>query len=134
MSILCCSYIVPEYSFLDARGLGAYEGKNLEAVSEVTFPITANLLLFKSLTSKYDHTFVYTPQVYASDTLSPTIKPPPIDDGTPNESVSDVFVRVIQLMSILETQYSEDTVIIVSPDSDNLTILQAGIIGLDLRR
>ncbi|XP_068309287.1 uncharacterized protein [Pyrus communis] len=100
------SYIVPEYSFLDARGLGAYEGKNLEAVSEV----------------------------YASDTLSPAIKPPPIDDGTPNESVSDVFVRVIQLMSILETQYSEDTVIIVSPDSDNLTVLQAGIIGLDLRR
>ncbi|PQQ02909.1 E3 ubiquitin-protein ligase SIS3 [Prunus yedoensis var. nudiflora] len=100
------SYIVPEYSFLDARGLGAYEGKNLEAVSEV----------------------------YASDTLSPTIKPPPIDDGTPNESVSDVLVRVIQLMSILETQYSEDTVIIVSPDSDNLTVLQAGIIGLDLRR
>ncbi|XP_048445388.1 uncharacterized protein LOC125479708 [Pyrus x bretschneideri] len=29
------SYIVPEYSFLDARGLGAHEGKNLEAVSEV---------------------------------------------------------------------------------------------------
>lgn len=29
------SYIVPEYSFLDARGLGAYEGKNLESVSEV---------------------------------------------------------------------------------------------------
>ncbi|KAM5572060.1 hypothetical protein ABKV19_012234 [Rosa sericea] len=100
------SNIVPEYSFLDARGLGAYEGKNLEAVSEV----------------------------YASDTISPRIKPPPIDDGTPNESVSDVFVRVIQLMSILETQYSEDTVIIVSPDSDNLTILQAGIVGLDLRR
>ncbi|RXH96234.1 hypothetical protein DVH24_008738, partial [Malus domestica] len=69
------SYIVPEYSFLDACGL--------EAVSEV----------------------------YASDTLSP------------NESVSDVFVR-----------YSEDTVIIVSPHSDNLTVLQAGIIGLDLCR
>jgi len=33
--LCCCSYIVPEYSFLDARGLGAYEGKNLEAVSEV---------------------------------------------------------------------------------------------------
>ncbi|GFZ03723.1 phosphoglycerate mutase family protein [Actinidia rufa] len=29
---------------------------------------------------------------------------------------------------------SEDTVIIVSPDSDNLTILQAGLLGLDLRR
>lgn len=100
------SYIVPEYSFLDARGLGAYEGKNLEAVSEV----------------------------YALDTISPRNKPPPIDDGTPNESVLDVFVRVTQLMSILETQYSEETIIIVSPDSDNLTILQAGLVGLDLRR
>lgn len=100
------SYIVPEYSFLDARGLGSYEGKKLESVSEV----------------------------YVSDGISPTIKPPRTDDGTPNESVADVFVRVTQLMSILETQYSEDTVIIVSPDSDNLSILQAGLIGLDLRR
>ena len=31
------SYIVPEYSFLDARGLGAYEGKSLESISEVGF-------------------------------------------------------------------------------------------------
>jgi hypothetical protein len=31
------SYIVPEYSFLDARGLGAYEGKKLESISEVRF-------------------------------------------------------------------------------------------------
>ncbi|KAF0923487.1 hypothetical protein E2562_006375 [Oryza meyeriana var. granulata] len=100
------SHIVPEYSFLDARGLGAFEGKSLETL----------------------------PEVYASDSISPDIKPPPINDGTPNESVADVFVRVTQLMSILETQYSGDTVVIVSPDSDNLSILQAGLIGLDLRR
>ncbi|GAB4845652.1 hypothetical protein Ancab_039053 [Ancistrocladus abbreviatus] len=100
------SRIVPEYSFLDARGLGAYEGKALESISEV----------------------------YASDSISSNIKPPPIDDGTPNESVADVFVRVTQLMSIIETQYSGDTVIIVSPDSDNLTVLLAGLVGLDLRR
>ncbi|KAL3835189.1 hypothetical protein ACJIZ3_009925 [Penstemon smallii] len=100
------SRIVPEYSFLDARGLGAYEGKNLDSISEV----------------------------YALDSLSPNIKPPPINDGTPNESVQDVFVRVTQLMSILETQYAGDTVIIVSPDSDNLTVLQAGLVGLELKR
>ncbi|KAM7273861.1 hypothetical protein ACFE04_028525 [Oxalis oulophora] len=100
------SNIVPEYSFLDARGLGAYEGRNLESVSEV----------------------------YASDNISTKLKPPPTDNGTPNESVSDVFVRVTQLMSILETQYSEDTIVIVSPDSDNLSVLQAGLVGLDLRR
>ena len=72
--------------------------------------------------------------MYASDNISPDMKPPPISDGTPNESVADVFVRVTQLMSILETQYSGETVVIVSPDSDNLSILQAGLIGLDLRR
>lgn len=100
------SRIVPEYSFLDARGLGVYEGKKLDYIAEV----------------------------YASDSISARIKPPPIDDGTPNESVSDVFVRVTQLMSILETQYSGETVIIISPDSDNLTVLQAGLVGLDLRK
>ncbi|XP_008801080.2 uncharacterized protein LOC103715279 isoform X1 [Phoenix dactylifera] len=100
------SRIVPEYSFLDARGLGAFEGRRLGSIAEV----------------------------YESDGISPNIKPPPIDDGTPNESVEDVFVRVTQLMSILETQYSGDTIIIVSPDSDNLTVLQAGLVGLDLRR
>ncbi|KAF6165271.1 hypothetical protein GIB67_042687 [Kingdonia uniflora] len=108
---------VPEYSFLDARGLGVCEGKQLGYVAEV----------------------------YASDNISPRNKPPPINDGTPTDSVSDVFVRVTQLMSILETQYSGDTVIIVSSDSDNLTALQAGLVGvlhaglvglvgLDLRR
>ena len=30
------SRIVPEYSFLDARGLGAYEGRRLAAVNEVS--------------------------------------------------------------------------------------------------
>lgn len=73
-------------------------------------------------------------QVYKSDKISPNNKPPAFGDGTPNESVADVFVRVTQLMSILETQYFGDTIIIVSPDSDNLTILQAGLTGLDLRR
>lgn len=73
-------------------------------------------------------------QIYASDSISTKIKPPPIDDGTPNESVADVFVRVTQLMSILETQYAGDTVVIVSPDSDNLSVLHAGLVGLDLRR
>ncbi|XP_028551382.1 uncharacterized protein LOC110093346 [Dendrobium catenatum] len=100
------SRIVPEYSFLDARGLGALEGRSLDAIFEV----------------------------YAFDKISPNNKPPPITDGTPNESVSDVFVRVTQLMSILETQYSEQTIVIISPDSDNLSILLAGLTGVDLRR
>ncbi|XP_002974896.2 uncharacterized protein LOC9638197 [Selaginella moellendorffii] len=100
------SRIVPEYSFLDARGLGAYEGKTLDAVNEV----------------------------YETDVVSLQSRPPPNTNGTPNESVADVFVRVTQLMSILETQYAGESIVIVSPDSDNLSVLQAGLYGLDLRR
>jgi hypothetical protein len=37
VSMSFCSRIVPEYSFLDARGLGAYEGKQLADIKEVSF-------------------------------------------------------------------------------------------------
>ncbi|CAI5472449.1 unnamed protein product [Closterium sp. Yama58-4] len=99
------SRIVPEYSFLDARGLGAFEGQPLEMMSEV----------------------------YLEDSVSSRWRPPPFTDGTPHESVADVLVRVTQLMSILETQYSRDAVVIVSPDSDCLSVLQSALIGKDLR-
>ena len=68
------------------------------------------------------------------DEESPRLRPPPFTDGTPNESVADVLVRVTQLMSILETQYNADSIVIVSPDSDNLSVLQAALTGLDLRK
>ncbi|GJP43808.1 hypothetical protein CLOM_g3220 [Closterium sp. NIES-68] len=99
------SRIVPEYSFLDARGLGAFEGQPLEATKEI----------------------------YLEDSVSSRWRPPPFSDGTPHESVADVLVRVTQLMSILETQYSREAVVIVSPDSDCLSVLQSALIGKDIR-
>lgn len=68
------------------------------------------------------------------DSESSNWRPPPYFDGTPNESVADVLVRVTQLMSVLETQYFGDSVVVVSPDSDNLSVLQAALTGMDLRR
>lgn len=49
------SRIVPEYSFLDARGLGAYEGRGLAAANEVNgwkcYAETISLnLIFLSIT------------------------------------------------------------------------------------
>ena len=43
--------------------------------------------------------------------ISPDMKPPPISDGTPNESVADVFFRVIHLyfaqeLSLVIDKYS----------------------------
>lgn len=46
----------------------------------------------------------------------PCRRPAPNVDGTVHESSADVLVRVRQLLSLLETQYNGDTVIIVAPD------------------
>lgn len=97
--------IVPEFSFLDARGVGALEGGD---VTEV-----------RDLLRKHD-------------ALDSNWKPVPGEDGTPNDSVEDVFVRVRQLISKLETQYFGETVVIVAPDSDPLTVLQTALTGRDV--
>ncbi|CAM9697531.1 unnamed protein product [Laminaria digitata] len=72
------------------------------------------------------------PEVYNQDAKDLTWRPPPNTDGTPNESVNDVFVRVRQLMSKLETQYQGEDVVIVGADSDCLSVLQAFVLGEEL--
>lgn len=93
--------IIPEYSFLDARSAGIYEGKN------------------DADTWK---------EIHRQDEEQGTkYRPPPNNDGTPTESVSDVLVRGNQLVSTIESMYSGENVIILSPDSENLSILQAAL-------
>eukprot|EP00667_Euglena_gracilis_P018032 EG_transcript_19096 len=98
--------LVPEYYYLNARAVGAYEGKPIQRMAEI----------------------------YAMDELDPSTRPPPFTDGTPNESANDVLVRMTQLMSKTETQYSGSDIVLISPDSDNLSVLQAALTGLDLRQ
>lgn len=97
--------IVPEFSFLDARGVGELEGRNLAEVRQV---ITEN------------------------DRIDSSWRPRPGEDGTPNDSSDDVFVRVRQLLSKLETQYFGENILILSPDSDPLSVLQAALMGKEL--
>ena len=44
-----------------------------------------------------------------------------------------MLVRARQAMSVMETQYDEELVVIVAPDSTVLSVLQAAIMGVDLR-
>lgn len=99
--------IVPEFSFLDARGVGSLEGKPVSVVQ--------NILV--------EH-----------DKEDSSWRPEPGEDGTPNDSAEDVFVRVRQLISKLETQYFGQDILIVSPDSDILSIWQAAVSGFPLRQ
>uniref|UniRef100_A0A6V2TEN6 Uncharacterized protein n=1 Tax=Heterosigma akashiwo TaxID=2829 RepID=A0A6V2TEN6_HETAK len=98
--------LVPEYSFLDARGLGAFNGKNL----------TLSLA-----------------EIDAEDQISADYRPPENEDGTTHESLNDLFVRVRQAISITETQYNGEDVIFIADDSDVLSVLQAALTGVDLR-
>jgi broad specificity phosphatase PhoE len=93
--------IVPEYSFLDARSVGIFEGKN-----------DADTWL----------------EIHKGDSAEGTAyRPPPNNDGTPSESVRDVLVRGNQLVSTIESMHTGENVVIVSPDSDNLSILAAAL-------
>ncbi|PXF48094.1 hypothetical protein BWQ96_02046 [Gracilariopsis chorda] len=98
--------IVPEYSFLDARGVGALNGGTTSEVRRI---------------------------VIDNDRTDSDWRPRSGEDGTPNDSTNDVFVRVTQLLNKLETQYYGENIVIISPDSDPLSILQATLTGQDLR-
>ena len=78
--------------------------------------------------------FAPPPQLHEFDARDPDLRPPGNYDGTPNESVADVLARGRQLLSVTETQYSGEDVVLISPDSENLSILQAAVLGADLRR
>lgn len=93
--------LVPEYSFLDARSAGIFEGKNTES------------------TWKAIH--------YMDNKEGINYKPPPNNDGTPTESVSDVLVRDNQLISSIETSHGGEQVLIIAPDSDVLSVIMAAL-------
>ena len=100
------SRLVPEFSFLDPRGLGAFEGGQIAAVTD---------------------------EVGAGDASSPLYRPPMGSTGTPNESLSDVLIRVTQLVSAEETKHRGEEVVIVFPDAALPGALQAAVLGEDLR-
>lgn len=107
-------HIVPEFSFLDARGLGILNGND----DKMTEQMKLNEVM---------------EAVHANDMKNSSWKPMPAEDGTPNDSVEDVFVRVRQLFSKLETQYFAEEIVVIAPDSDPLSIWQAAVMGKDLK-
>lgn len=60
-------------------------------------------------------------------------RPPPNEDGTANETLWDQVIRLRQLMSVLETQYSGDEILLVFPDGTSPALLSCLIAGVDVR-
>lgn len=100
--------ILPEYTFLDPRAIGAWD-----------------------MMSKVD----VEPAVWALDYDEAGIdgsggRPPPNEDSTPNETLGEQAIRLRQLLSLLETLYSGDTILLVFPDGTGPALLSAMIAGI----
>jgi len=61
-------------------------------------------------------------------------RPPPNDDGTPNETLAEQTIRLRQLMSVLETQCSGDTILLVFVDGTSPALLMSLIAGIPLNQ
>lgn len=100
--------IVPEFTYLDPRGIGGWDMRSRSATQ---------------------------PAVWAmdEDEAGPYGKggrPPPNDDSTPHETLADQAVRLRQCLSLWETQYSGDTILLVFPDGTGPALLSAMMAGI----
>jgi broad specificity phosphatase PhoE len=104
--------IIPEFTFLDPRGIGDWDMSS----RELTIPALWAM----------DNDEAGTDGLFAL--------PPSSDDGTPHEVLADQAVRLRQILSILESQYSGDTILLIFPDGTGPALLSAMIAGIPYNR
>lgn len=83
--------LVPEFNFMDPRAIGSWDMSQFDATRDAVWALD------------FDEA--------GSDGKGG--RPPSNEDGTPHETLADKVVRLQQLISVLETQYSGDTVLLV---------------------
>ena len=104
--------LVPEFNYMDPRAIGQWDFAALNATEEAVWAMDA------------DEGGVY----------GRGRRPPPNEDGTPAETIADSVVRLTNLMSVLETLYSGDTVLLIFPDGTGPAALSCLIGGIPLNR
>jgi broad specificity phosphatase PhoE len=104
--------VLPEYTFLDPRAVGAWDMRSMADTLPAVFSMDNDEAGRDGLGGR----------------------PPANDDGTPNETLADQAVRLRQLMSLLESQYSGDTILLIFPDGTGPALLSAMIAGIPYNR
>jgi len=104
--------VLPEYTNLDARGLGLFDMNDRSVIE---------------------------PAIYAMDVAEAGpdgrgALPPPNEDGTPNETLFNQFTRLRQLLSVCETNYSGDEVLLIFPDATGPALLSCLVAGIPVSR
>jgi broad specificity phosphatase PhoE len=100
--------MIPEFTFMDPRAIGGWDMMSLRD----TYPA---IVALDELDAGSDGTGA---------------RPPPNIDGTPQDTLADQAIRLRQLMSILETQFSGDNIVLVFPDGSSPALLSAMIAGI----
>ena len=100
--------MIPEFTFMDPRAIGGWD--------------------MMSLQDTYPAIVAFDEEQAGSDGRG--ARPPPNIDGTPNDTLADQAIRLRQLMSILETQFSGDNIVLVFPDGSSPALLSAMIAGI----
>ncbi|KAL7535143.1 hypothetical protein ACHAXR_006298, partial [Thalassiosira sp. AJA248-18] len=104
--------LVPEFNYMDPRAIGAWDFAALNATEEAVWALDAD----------------------EAGQYGKGGKPPPNEDGTPSETLADQVVRLTNLLSVLETLYSGDTVLLVFPDGTGPALLSCLMGGIPLNR
>jgi len=104
--------VVPEFTYLDGRGVGAWDFASLNKTQEA---------------------------VWAMDVDEAGIsgrggRPPENDDGTPAETLGEQVTRLQNCISLLETLYTGDTILLIFPDGTGPALLSCCIGGIPLSR
>jgi hypothetical protein len=105
--------LLPEFTYLDQRGIGLWDA-SAEALVK--------------------------PAIWALDYLeagkfgiSEKSRPPANNDGTPNETLGDAFVRLRQFLSLQESRTSGETILVIFPDGTGPALLSCMIAGIPFR-
>lgn len=104
--------VLPEFNYLDPRAIGGWDFSQKNRTEAAVWALDV-------------------------DEAGPSGKggrPPPNEDGTPSETLSDQVVRLTNLMSVLETLYSGDDILLIFPDGTGPALLSCLIAGLPLNR
>eukprot|EP00804_Cyclotella_cryptica_P001723 CCRYP_009100-RC/>CCRYP_009100-RC protein AED:0.04 eAED:0.04 QI:96/1/1/1/0.71/0.62/8/2625/521 len=104
--------LVPEFNYMDPRAIGRWDFAALNQTMEAVWAMDEK----------------------EAGPYGNGGRPPPNEDGTPAETLSDQVVRLTNLLSVLETLYSGDNVLLIFPDGTGPALLSCLIGGIPLNR
>ena len=108
--LLARDRLLPEFTYLDPRGIGLWDGS--------PYATTRMALAAMDATE--------------AGPLGLGGRPPANTDGTPNETLADQFIRLRQFFSLQESRTSGENILVIFPDGTGPALASAMIAGLPL--